>query len=141
VKTEAIGESNDTKEKQRRRKHIKARIASRGKGTRRRAPDSERTAKRGRRSAKGHAAKEAQKVNGLRLVIIEWLDSFGCSSRWENLSNCDNPEPVICRSVGWLLSDTKACKVVVPHITPDQGCGDMTIPTIAIVSMRDLVAA
>jgi len=50
-----------------------------------------------------------------------------------------------CRSVGWLLHDTKECKVVVPHLSEEnhaeaaqQGCGDMTIPTQAIIRMIDL---
>lgn len=75
----------------------------------------------------------------LRLVLVEWMDSFGCSSEWTTLSEC-NPEPMICRSVGWLLHDADDLKVIVPHISKDsnQGCGDMTIPTKAIVRLVDL---
>ena len=79
----------------------------------------------------------------LRLVLIEWLDSFGCSSTWEELAG-DAPEPLLCRSVGYLLHDTTSCKVIVPHVTQDdshaplQGCGDMTIPACAIRKMVDL---
>jgi hypothetical protein len=37
----------------------------------------------------------AQKVTSLpkksefRLVLIEWLDSYGCSSTWQDLANCE----------------------------------------------------
>lgn len=80
----------------------------------------------------------------MRLVFVEWEDSFGCSSRWENLDGCQ-PSVMLCRSVGWLLHDGDDCKVVVPHVsTPPgadgpQGCGDMTIPAKAVVRMVDLI--
>lgn len=79
----------------------------------------------------------------MRLVLVEWLDSFGCSSAWTRLEATD-PHPVICRSVGWLLHDGDDCKVVVPHVVEEragvdaQGCGDMTIPSRAVLSMVDL---
>ncbi len=80
----------------------------------------------------------------MRLVFIEWLDSIGCASNWSSLDG-SRADPLICRSVGWLLHDTDACKVVVPHITniaddgvTPQGCGDMTIPTCAVTRMVDL---
>lgn len=79
-----------------------------------------------------------------KLVFIEWLDSFGCSSQWQEITECA-PKPLHCRSVGWLIYDGSDCKVIVPHLSdPDhesakfQGCGDMTIPTKAIVAMREL---
>ena len=81
----------------------------------------------------------------MRLVFIEWVDSFGCSSSWQSLEG-SIPSLLKCRSVGWLLHDTEECKVIVPHIsdqnhsqTSQQGCGDMTIPTRAIVKMVDIV--
>jgi hypothetical protein len=80
----------------------------------------------------------------MRLVLVEWLDSFGCSSEWQSLNGC-SPRPLLCRSVGWLFYDGEDCKVIVPHMTdgqtagvPAQGCGDMTIPTRAILTMTDL---
>lgn len=84
------------------------------------------------------------KTNDMRLVLIEWLDSFGCSTEWRGLKDI-SPSPNKCRSVGWLIHDGEDCKVIVPHISdPDhanatqQGCGDMTIPVKAIVSIVDL---
>jgi len=79
----------------------------------------------------------------MRLVLIQWLDSYGCSSDWQDLDAC-YAKALICRSVGWLLHDGDDCKVIVPHITnPNngvsrQGCGDMTIPTKAILQIDDL---
>ena len=80
----------------------------------------------------------------LRLVLIEWVDAVGCSSSWEELSDID-PKPVACRSVGWLLHDGESTKVIVPHVTEKhpnaeaRGCGDMTIPTIAVRRIVALV--
>ena len=80
----------------------------------------------------------------MRLVLIEWVDSLGCSSSWTTL-DARRAAPLTCRSVGWLLQDTEWCKVLVPHITnpsdpsvTPQGCGDMTIPTCAVTRMVDL---
>jgi hypothetical protein len=79
----------------------------------------------------------------MRLVLIEWLDSFGCSADWQPLEGCLT-KPLRCRSVGWLLHDGDDCKIVVPHLSnahenvSPQGCGDMTIPSAAIVAISDL---
>ena len=78
------------------------------------------------------------------LMCIEWVDSYGCSSEWQRLETSD-PNPLICKSVGWVIYESDTCVVIVPHMTepiadssvPD-GCGDMTIPTVAIVSRRAL---
>lgn len=53
-------------------------------------------------------------------------------------------KPLVCKSVGWLAYDGKDCKVIVPHISSlsehakPQGCGDMTIPTKAILRLATL---
>lgn len=75
----------------------------------------------------------------MKLVLIEWVDSYGCSAAWASLADC-KPSPMVCRSVGWLLHDGEESKVVVPHIADDagQGCGDMTIPTEAIRRLVEL---
>lgn len=81
----------------------------------------------------------------MRLVLVEWLDSYGCSSVWQNLTD-DAPPVMVCRSVGWLLHDTDDCKVIIPHLSDAshpqteraQGCGDMTIPTRAVIRLVDL---
>jgi hypothetical protein len=82
----------------------------------------------------------------MRLVLIEWLDSHRNPNSWASLDEFPDPQPLICRSVGWLLHDTPECKVVVPHFAgeqgaaPEQGCGDMTIPTRAVLRVVDLQA-
>lgn len=89
---------------------------------------------------------EARSEERQDLVLIEWEDSFGCSSSWESIEGVD-PSPLICLSAGWLVYDGADCKVIVPHLTQPheiakrQGCGDMTIPTRAIRSITPLFSA
>lgn len=81
----------------------------------------------------------------LKLVLVEWLDSHA-GRGWQTMERIAvAAEPLYCHSVGWLLSDTKECKVLVPHFGGErdgdemmQGCGDLVIPTKAIVKMTVL---
>lgn len=80
----------------------------------------------------------------MRLVMVEWVDSFGCTSNWGELVEDCQPEPIVCKSVGWLFRETSECMVIVPHVadvpgdSPKQGCGDMTIPVRCIRQTHDL---
>jgi hypothetical protein len=81
----------------------------------------------------------------MRLVLVEWADSYGCSPTWQPLEGTEPAKRLVCKSVGWLFRDDKECKIVVPHISdgesigiPPQGCGDMTIPTRCIIRMTTL---
>lgn len=78
-----------------------------------------------------------------KLVLIEWQDAVGVSTNWKFLDNYNkNPTPAIMKSVGWLLTDTKDCKVLVPNLSFDgckeQGCGDMIIPTASILKIKEI---
>ncbi len=81
----------------------------------------------------------------MKLVLIEWLDSHA-GRGWQDMARIERAaEPLYCRSVGWLVSESGGCKVIVPHIAGErngevalQGSGDLTIPTRAIVKMRVL---
>ncbi len=80
----------------------------------------------------------------MRLVLIEWVDSFGCSSNWQEIKDDVHPAPITVKSVGWLAYDGTSCKTIIPHISDAhehadaQGCGDMTIPASSIMRMVDL---
>jgi hypothetical protein len=83
--------------------------------------------------------------NKYRLVLIEWVDSYGCSPSWAEISEIE-PKSLHCFSVGWLVHDDEKHKVIVPHFADGeqagitlQGCGDMSIPTVAVVSIKDLM--
>ncbi len=40
----------------------------------------------------------------MRLVLIEWVDSFGCSSNWQELAEDYDVKPIVCRSVRPVVS-------------------------------------
>jgi hypothetical protein len=82
----------------------------------------------------------------MKLVKIEWVDSFGVSPDWRLIGEVKDKAHV-CISVGYLAIDGANVKVIVPHLSPankdigseSQGCGDMAIPVSSIVSMVDLI--
>ena len=73
----------------------------------------------------------------MRLVLIEWEDSFGCPTGWQYADEV-TPSPIIVHSVGWLLKETKEYKFLAPHINKPgtserpQIAGYITIPVGAI---------
>ncbi len=77
------------------------------------------------------------------LVLVEWLDSYGCSSDWQEIAGI-KPEPLSCRSVGWIAYQDEHCLVIVPHVSaphnelPRQACGDMTIPAVSVLRITEL---
>jgi hypothetical protein len=78
------------------------------------------------------------------LVYVEWDDSYGCTSHWRRIDDpFPAPDPIICRSVGWLVHDGKGHKVVVPHLAQPvddhwDGMGELTIPTAAVLKLTHL---
>jgi hypothetical protein len=83
--------------------------------------------------------------NEMDLVLIEWVDSHGPVDGWRIIDNSIEPEPLICESVGWLLYNGKNCKKVLPHRAgyksegiDEQGRGELTIPTKAILAIKKL---
>jgi len=78
------------------------------------------------------------------LVYVEWVDSYGCSSRWQSVENPIEPELMVCKSVGWMAAKKNAMLVVVPHMTEGggvdkQGCGEMAIPTACVKRIQVLL--
>ena len=73
-----------------------------------------------------------------RLVLIEWLDSHYVAG-WHTEE--PQKEPLLCRSVGWLIYDGERAKTIAAHITEEetpQRCGEITIPNCAIVAMKEM---
>ena len=82
--------------------------------------------------------------NDPKLVLVTWLDSYGCSTEWQSMKDIDAPL-LTCTSVGWLIVDGEEAIVIVPHMSmPDhkhaewQGMGDMTIPRTSVLSIENL---
>ncbi len=90
------------------------------------------------------SAQQEEIKTGSKLVLIKWIDSFGCSSTWQPLGQIEDIKPMTCCSVGWIDYENDDCVVVIPHVSedhngiPQQGCGDMTIPRQAILNITPL---
>ena len=72
------------------------------------------------------------------LVLIEWLDSHYVNG-WT--LNDPNEQGLLCRSVGWLVHDGEKAKTIASHLSDEyepQRCGEMTIPSGAIVKIWKL---
>jgi hypothetical protein len=76
----------------------------------------------------------------MKLVLIEWIDSHSNGKGWVNI-NAFDPENSVVYSVGWLVHDDEKSKVIMPHISidTDECYGVMTIPTVAVRSITQLV--
>lgn len=82
----------------------------------------------------------------MKLVLVEWIDSYGCGTNWETVDDMMAITPHYCKSVGWIVKETDEMILVVPHISPDNGdigaklsgCGDMAIPVCSIRFMMTI---
>jgi hypothetical protein len=78
-----------------------------------------------------------------RLVLVEWVDS-GEGRGWTPIEDIVR-EPMVCRSVGWLIHETEKGITVAAHYGSEedgrspQVCGDMLIPKVAVLSVKDLI--
>jgi len=79
-----------------------------------------------------------------KLVYVQWVDSYGCSPRWEPADNV-KPTLLTCESVGWLMYADGSVLLVVPHLTGSpqagiekQGCGDMSIPAACVLKLAPI---
>jgi len=78
----------------------------------------------------------------MRLVIVDWVDSTA-GEGWKTLREMKGAENgLTCRSVGWILKESKECLVIVPHIAGEslddpqfQVRGDMSIPKRCILKV------
>ena len=83
----------------------------------------------------------------MRLVMIEWLDSMGVGGEWQCPDCLKDPEPVVCRSVGWIVRETEDYIVVASHHhagdcneeASEQVCGTMAITKATVRRITDLI--
>jgi hypothetical protein len=71
------------------------------------------------------------------IVEIEWEDSAGYNSfAW--ISKREKLTPLIVHSVGYVHHEDKRHIELAPHVSPDQTCGNMSIPRSAIRKVKKL---
>ncbi len=78
------------------------------------------------------------------LVLVDWRDAFGVQMDWRCIDHI-KPDNLLCHSVGWLTHKDKDSIVITPHISDQNhdeaefmGCGDMTIPMLAVIKITKL---
>ena len=83
-------------------------------------------------------------VSRNRIVLIEWIDSRGCTSDWEFLEDVEPQKPCNCITVGFILEDHSEYLTVVQTVSVEldqknsQIMARMTIPRCAISAVREL---
>lgn len=81
---------------------------------------------------------EKKQKGAYPLVLIRWVDSR-YRSGWSTEESSD--QPVTIESIGWLIGESKDAKTLAPNISNEecpQRCGDMTIPSRAVLEMKFL---
>jgi len=79
----------------------------------------------------------------MKLIEIEWLDSYGITASWEHVGDIEC-KPTSILSVGYVLEDHEGYYVLASNIThPDswndkQVSGCIAIPKCCIVNEREL---
>ncbi len=80
----------------------------------------------------------------MKIALIEWIDSKGVTSDWEHLEDLTKLEPVLVRSVGFLLKSNDDYKTLTQSVgladnpSDIQVCGRITIPAVCIKSIKIL---
>jgi hypothetical protein len=78
------------------------------------------------------------------LVLIEWVDASRLSNSWMDWSDIPDPYPHKCISIGFVVSENRHGKIMVPTIADVEHqenrhtYGGMLIPKSAILSERRL---
>jgi len=76
----------------------------------------------------------------MKLVLIEWIDSYSVYEQWDFLSDLEEPKVIKCKSVGFVVKETKESIMIIPYISGEDegGKGGICIPKICIVSTTEL---
>jgi hypothetical protein len=73
-----------------------------------------------------------------KLIYLEWVDSCGNASRvWHNRDEAvECITPLVCRSVGFVVEETRDYLTIAAHAGGDEVSGVMSIPKCAIKKRR-----
>ncbi len=73
-----------------------------------------------------------------KIAVIEWVDSKGVTSDWEFFDEIKPMEPEPIQSVGYLVATHPDYKTLAQSMGSKQMCGRLTIPAVAIKSIKYL---
>lgn len=87
---------------------------------------------------------EIKLENKFQLVKVSWVDSRGCSDRWERRSSLRDMTPCECISIGYLIEKNEEVILVAGHVVMEddndhQFSGVMSIPRVAIHYMKKIM--
>jgi len=76
----------------------------------------------------------------LKLILIEWVDSYSVYEQWDFIGHIKEPEIVNCKSVGFLIKETPESILILPHISGENeaGMGGICIPKVSITKLTEL---
>lgn len=67
------------------------------------------------------------------ITVVEWTDSASIrGGHWHSYDDAESLTPDNCKSVGWILRETKEAITIVPHSALHSIGGEMCIPKVAI---------
>jgi len=73
-----------------------------------------------------------------QLIVIDWVDSKGCSSSWDFIDDMQPMLPVQIRTVGFIERNNKKYITVFQSYSNDQVVGRMTIPKCCVLKITKL---
>lgn len=79
----------------------------------------------------------------MRMVLVEWLDAYTQDAGWKSVKKLRKQEPVLVRTIGWLVKDVPDhITVAGSHVPFDDDCdGDVVIVRGMIKSIKTLAVA
>ena len=79
------------------------------------------------------------KSNKYPLAVVDWIDSAGDNACWINKKHIRSMPPCKCRTVGFILEETKKHITLLQNISDsDEIMGRITIPQVAIKKKKIL---
>lgn len=76
----------------------------------------------------------------MKMVLVEWLDAYTQDSGWKSRKKLKKQEPVLVRTVGWMVADEPGhITVAGSHVPFDDDCdGDVVIVRGMVKSVVEL---
>ena len=75
------------------------------------------------------------------MIYIKWVDSYGCTSLWEDVGDLDLL-PAYCETSGFLIEETIDSLIIANSINIERGreqvVGVMTVPKSSIIDRKKI---
>lgn len=71
-------------------------------------------------------------------IIIEWVDSKGVTSVWEDRDDLESMGVCLCKTIGFVTELTDEYVTVAQSVSDDQVLGRISIPMVSIMSKIEI---